>query len=103
MTRHRCDTQIDIAGLTMSVEITFEFTPAFNGAADEPPHEAGAEIVSAKATGAGELSFPDWLVGHLNASLDLHDELVAYAVEQSQPDPDAAYDAARDASMAVRS
>ncbi len=103
MSRHTYDTDIEIAGLTVPVEITFDFEPAFKGATDEPPHEAHAEIITAHVIADGTPEFPGWLVNHLNASLDLHDELVAYAVDQSQPDPDALYDAARDAANEAHS
>lgn len=104
MSRHTYDTDIEIAGLSLTVEITFDFEPGYKGDEVDPAAEPSAEIVTVHAVPLkGTPEFPSWLVDHLNASLDLHDELVGYAIEQSQPDPDALYDAARDAANEAHS
>ena len=98
MSRHTYDTDIEIAGLSLTVEITFDFEPGYKGDEVDPAAEPSAEIAKVRTACLGlSEEFPDWLVNHLNASLDLHDELVGYAIEQSQPDPDAARDAMADA------
>lgn len=104
MSRHTYDTEMVLACSTVTVEVTFDFDPGYKGDHIDPPCPPSAEIVSATVTVRGARhDCPAWMLVVMSASDSFHDELVGYAIEQSQPDPDAAYDAARDASMAVRS
>lgn len=104
MSRHTYDTEMVLAGSTVTVEVTYDFDPGYKGDHIDPPCPPSAEIVSAYASvGRGRVECPAWMLVVMSASDRFHDELVGYAIEQSQPDPDAAYDAARDAAMEGRS
>jgi len=95
MSRHTYDTDIDIAGLTVAVEITFDFERGYAGDRIDPPYQPSAEIISATFTWLDvKHEAPTWLLTILCTSIDLHDELVGYAVSECLPDPDAARDAA---------
>lgn len=95
---------LNVGSTEMPVEIQYTVEPGFAGDRVDPPCPPCAEIISATVTVRGARhECPAWMLVVMSASDRFHDELVGYATEQSQPDPDAAYDAARDASMAVRS
>ncbi|CAM5769937.1 hypothetical protein [Bosea minatitlanensis] len=95
MTRHTYDTEMELAGTTVPVEVTFDFDPGYKGGRIDPPCPPCAEIVSAYATaGRGRHECPAWMLVVMSASEDFHNELVGFAIQDRKPDPDEARDAA---------
>ena len=98
MSRHTYDTEMELAGSTVTVEVTYDFDPGYKGDHIDPPCPPSAEIVSAYASvGRGRVECPAWMLVVMSASDSFHDELVSHAEAERQPDPDAARDASMEA------
>lgn len=86
---HGCD--------DVQVEIGFRFTPGYPGDRTDPPCPDEAEITSVFMLIDGKrIGAPAAMIQAMDASDRIYQEMLALAVEDRQPDPDAARDACAD-------